>query len=163
MCNVAVAGLAIAAIGAAVSAKSAYDTQKVNNAVAKNNEAMAEQRAQEIQAQGERDAQAANRQAREVMGAQRAAYAARGLDLNVGTPGDVIAQTDFFGQSDAAMARDNARKNAWATRAYGVNATAGNSSPWGAAGGSLLGNAGAVAKRWYEYQSPSQPNAGLSY
>jgi hypothetical protein len=140
--------MAASAVTSAVAARG--QAQAARNA-AQMNQGIAEVQAQDATMRGEQEAQAINRNARQTVGAQRAAYAARGVDLGVGTPADVIDQTDFFGQADAATARSNAAKDAWGYRARGAGfaAEAANSSPNRAAALSLLGSAGSVASSWY--------------
>lgn len=148
MCNPVIAFMAVSAV---VSAVGARGQAKADRAAAQQNQAIAEVQASDATMRGEQEAQAINRNARQTVGAQRAAYAARGVDLGVGTPADVMDQTDFFGQADATTARNNAAKEAWGYRARGAGfaADAANANPNRAAGLSLLGSAGSVASSWY--------------
>lgn len=143
-----------------VSATAARNQARAAQAVASNNARVAELQAEDALKRGDQKAMEAQRRARMVASAQRAAYSARGLDISGGTPGEVIDQTDFFGQSDAATARTNSRKEAWAARVaqgnYQTQASA--SDPSGAFGATLLANAPAVAGRWYSYSNP--PKSG---
>ena len=86
--------------------------------------------------------------------AQRVNLAAKGLDLTYGTAADLQDQTDFFGQSDVATTRTNARKEAWArkSQAGGFQAEALSQQPWLAGGSTLLAGAGQVADKWYAYR-----------
>lgn len=99
-------------VSAIVGAVGARNQAKANHAIAQNNMAIADMQAEDSLKRGEQQAQEAQRKARAIASAQRAAYSARGLDISEGTPADVIEQTDFFGQADAATARTNARKEA---------------------------------------------------
>lgn len=145
--------IAVFAVSAALSAKNAYDTGKVNQAVAGNNAIVAQQKSDDALARGEQDAIAARRAASQQVGQQRAAFSARGIDISEGTPADIIDQTDFFGQTDVATARTNARKESWGYQAQkgGFEAQAAASNPWKMASGSLLGSAGSVASNWYSF------------
>lgn len=145
--------LGLSAASGLAGAASAYQSARTQKAIAEANAATAEQNAQDALARGEKDAQAVRRQGQQVVGAQRAAYSARGLDISEGTPADVIDQTDFFGQSDAATARTNARREARTYRAQGSNfqAEAGTLNPWLQGGSALLGASGNVASKWYQY------------
>lgn len=149
MCNPVIGFMAASAVVSAIGARG--QAQAARNA-AQMNQNIAEVQAQDATMRGEQEAQAINRNARQTVGAQRAAYAARGVDLTYGTPADVIDQTDFFGQADATTVRNNAAKEAWGYRARGAGfaAEAANSSPNRAAGLSLLGSAGSVASSWYK-------------
>ena len=150
----------IAAVAStAVSAGAAYQQSRTAKAVAENNADAANVAAADALRRGEQDSQKSMREARLMMGSQRAAYSARGLDISSGTPADVIEQTDFFGRQDAAQARTNARKEAWSIQnrgaAYSAEARAQN--PFLSTTSTLLGGAGSVADRWYQYK---QPKAG---
>lgn len=140
-----------AIVSAVVGAGAAYSQAKTNKAIAKNNQEVANAAAVDAKQRGETKAQEAQRKARQVASAQRAAYAARGLDISTGTPADIVEQTDFFGQADAATARSNAAKEAWGLqmqgRGYGIQASA--ADPNAAFATSLLSDAGAVANKWY--------------
>lgn len=140
-----------AIVSALTTAAAAYQQARTNKAIAKNNQEVANFAADDAQRRGETKAMESQRKARQVASAQRAAYAARGLDMSVGTPADVIEQTDFFGQADAATARDNAAKEAWGLkmqgRGFGIQASAANGNE--AFATSLLGSAGAVSDKWY--------------
>jgi len=143
-----VVGLAIAS--AVMSARAAYVQSSTNKKIATNNRIIAEQQAADATKRGETAAQESVRKARAIASAQRAAFAARGVDLS-GTAADIVNQTDFFGQSDAVTSRDNAAREAWGfrARAAGFQGQANASNPWESAGGSLLSSAPAVASKWY--------------
>jgi hypothetical protein len=143
-----------AAASAAVSAKGAYDQAKVARGTARNNATMAEYGAQDAERRGEEEAQRINRQRSQMVGAQRAGFSARGIDIGAGTAADILDQTDFFGQTDALAARNNAAKEAWGLRAQksSFQATADNARPGQAGAMSLLGSAGSVATSWYGMQ-----------
>lgn len=127
----------------------------------RNNEIMAGYAAENALAQGEEAAAAAVRQGEAVKGAQRAAFAGGGVDVNFGTARDLQEQTDFFAQNDAATARGNARRDAWALRYQGATAAAegraARRNSYLSAGATLLGAAGTVAGKWYK---PGAPNMG---
>jgi hypothetical protein len=139
--------------GTVLSATSAYQQSQVTKATAENNAKMAEIQAQDMQKRGEEEAQAVQRRGAAIKSAQRVNLAAKGLDLGYGTAADLQDQTDFFTQSDVATARTNAAKDAWGKRAMGANyrAEASAQNPMMAGAGSLLGNAGQVADKWYRY------------
>lgn len=144
-----------AAIGStALSTVGAYNQASVQKATAQNNAKVAEMQAQDALKRGEQDAQDVQRKAAAYKSSQRVALAANGLDLGYGTAADMQDQTDFFGQADAATARTNARKDAWAKRSQGANfqAEAAASRPWLAAGSTLLAGAAQVADKWLQYR-----------
>lgn len=145
--------LGLSAAGALAGATSAYQGAQTAKSVAQANANTAEQNAQDAIRRGDKDAASVRRQSQQVVGAQRAALSARGLDVSEGTPADLIDQTDFFGQSDAATTRTNARREAFAYRSQqaGFQAESASASPWLSGGGALLGGAGSVADKWYRY------------
>jgi len=147
---------------AAVSAASSYQQAQTQKAVAENNAKAAETKAQADERQGELNAQKVQEQASQLAGTQRATMAARGLDLGAGTPADIINQTSFFSQQDAATARYNGQMNAWADRQQGAGFSAQASGYGSAANLSLLAGAGTVADKWYRYTDgrPYPPTAG---
>lgn len=153
MCEPTTIALVASAASTAVTAYGTYNQAKANKAIASNNAVEAERAAQDAQRRGEMEAQAAQRRARDVMGAQRAGFSARGIDIGEGTAADLIDQTDFFGQSDAATARTNARKDARGYRTQGANyRTQANAiNPGMQAAGTLLGGSASVADKWYAY------------
>jgi len=145
-----------ASLGTGVmTAASAYQQGQVQKQVAANNATMAEYAAQDAQRRGEEDAASIQRKAAGLKGTQRAMMAARGLDLGVGTAAEIQDQTDFFGETDAATARGNAARDAWAYRAQGQDMmTQGRYAARNAnaqAFSSLLGTAGSVAGKWDTY------------
>lgn len=145
--------MALSAGSAVVGAVGAYQQSQTTKAIAENNAHTAGVQAEDAIRRGDLEAQNQMRQSRQMVGAQRAAYSARGLDISTGTPADVIEQTDFFGQSDAATARTNARKEAWAyrTQQAGFQGEANAQNPMMAATSSLLSSAGSVASKWYSF------------
>lgn len=120
--------------------------------VASNNALSAEYAAADARRRGELDAQRVNRNASQLMGKQRAELAARGLDIAEGTPGDILDQTNFFGQIDANTARYNGQLEAWQNETKAVNYRAQAGAAYGRVGaaktGSLLSGAASVADRW---------------
>lgn len=139
--------------GAVMTAGSAYQQSQVAQQTAQNNAKVAEFQAQDAQRKGEEDAQAVQRRAAAIKSSQRVGLAAHGLDLGYGTAADLQDEVDFFAQSDAATARTNAAKDAWGKRSIGANyqAEANAQNPLMAGAGTMLGGAGQVADKWYQY------------
>ena len=83
-----------------------------------------------------------------LFGAQRAAFAANGLDI-AGSPTvlDVLADTSEEGVREAVMIRNNAGREA-----EGYRTEAASESPFLSAAGNALGTAGTVAGKWYRYK-----------
>lgn len=84
-----------------------------------------------------------------LFGAQRAAFAANGLDIAGSvTVRDVLADTSQEGVREAKMIRDNA-----ATAADSFRRAADSESPVLAATGVALGGFSQVASKWYAYKT----------
>jgi hypothetical protein len=97
-----------------------------------------------------------------VAGAQRATFAARGLSLDTGSAYNILSDTKYMSDVDAATIRDNTAKEAWALRtsagteranAGALRARAGFENSGFAFTNSLLTSAGAVASSWYRLRS----------
>lgn len=148
---------AAASVGSGVmSAVGQYQQGQVAKQVARNNATMAEYAAQDAQRRGEEEAQAIQRKASQLSGTQRALMAARGLDLGVGTPAEILDQTDFFAEQDVNTSRFNASREAWSSRARGEQErlegkyAARNANLQ--AFSTLLGTAGSVGEKWAKYK-----------
>lgn len=146
--------LGLSAAGAATSAIGAYQQAKVAGDVAARNAKIADLQAEDALRRGENEAAELRRRVAATKSAQRVSLAAKGLDLTYGTAADLQDQTDFFGESDVATVRTNARKEAWSRRSQSTNfqAEALSQRPWLTAGSTLLAGAGQVASRWYDYR-----------
>lgn len=156
MCVAAAALPMIAsALGGTLGAVGAYQQGQVAKQVGRNNQIMAEYAAQDAQRRAGEEAIKVQQKAAALKGTQRAAMAAKGLDLGVGTQADILDQTDFFGATDAATTRNNGNRDAWSAREQGRNARAqGDAAARQAnlsAFSTVLGTAGSVAGRWYDY------------
>lgn len=153
--------LGLSAAGGALGAVGAYQQGQVAKQVGRNNQIMVEYAAQDAQRRAGEDAIRIQQKASQLKGAQRAAMAAKGLDLGVGTQADILDQTDFFGATDAATTRSNGNRDAWSSREQGRQARAqGTTSARQAnlsAFSTLLGTGGSVASKWYDYTKPKGP------
>ena len=139
----------------AMSAYGQYQQGQAAKQTARNNQIMAEYAAQDAVKRSEEDAIKVRQRADQIKGAQRANMAAKGLDLNVGTAGELQDQTDFFGQQDVATARTNGQRQAWSARASGDAAAAqgrfaADQANLGAFS-TLLNGASQVAGKWRSY------------
>jgi hypothetical protein len=153
--------MAATALAGGLAAKGQYDQGRVAKQVGRNNAIMAEYAAQDAQKRAGESAIRVQQKASQIKGSQRAAMAAKGLDLGVGTQADLVDQTDFFGATDAATTRDNGNRDAWSARASGDAARAqGDAASRQAnlsAFSTVLGTAGNVAGKWYDYSKPKGP------
>lgn len=94
---------------------------KAEQQIAENNARLSEQQGKDAAILGARDSEQAAWRTRAMIGTQKAAIAANGLDMDVGTPLDILGQTALFGGADqSAIAMDAARK-AWGFNAEALN------------------------------------------
>jgi hypothetical protein len=126
--------------------------------VADINARIAELGAQSALMQGQRQIGSLTLKAGQLKGRQRAALAANGVDLGVGSAAELQASADTMKEIDKTTLELNAILNAWGYRNQAINfqnealvrrATARAISPFGSAMTSLLGSAGQVAGSWY--------------
>lgn len=110
------------ALGAAAAATAAatyvsYDANKkageANSEIAANNARLAADDAAAAQAMGDRESQAQTWRTRAIMGQQRAAIAANGIDAGIGTPAEILGETALFGEVDQQAIRLNTARTAW--------------------------------------------------
>lgn len=146
---------------AVATAYSVYAQSQANKAAAEyqaaiqeNNAKIARWQAEDAMERGLREEAAKRLQTARMLASQRATMAARGLDLDEGSPFDVLVGTAYIGELDALTIRDNAAKEAWAIRERGKGFTseaelyrmkAANEKPLFSAAGSLLTSATEVA------------------
>lgn len=140
--------------------------------VADTNSRIAELGAQSALIQGQRQVGALRLRQGKIKGAQRAAMAANGIDLGVGSAVEVAASTDLMAEIDANTIEANAIQSAWGYRTQGAaqqlaaNTQSANLlaesnsarfaadqiSPMTAGASSLMSGAQAVSREWYRYQ-----------
>lgn len=152
MCLPMAAAAALQVVSTVATTVAAYQSASAQKKTAQYNAQVAETQALDATRRGDDEAARVQREARLAQGAQRAGFAAKGLDIT----GDssvsaAIDQTAFFGQLDAITARKNAEKEAWNLRARksGYEAEARSIKPGMTAATSLLSSAGNVASKWY--------------
>ena len=134
--------------------------------VARNNQMIAEGYARRAEQQGFADEQSQRLKTAALIGAQRAALASQGGDVNSGSPLDIQADTARAGAYDAQAIRSNAAQKAYSFRVQAFNnaADAGRydlqaantlaALPYGI-GSSLLGGARSIAG--FASQWPGNP------
>lgn len=122
-----------------------------------------ENQAQQALAQGQAEAQNVMLKTAQVKGAQKAGFAANGIDIGAGggvgsTVNNVLSSTEVVGQIDKNTTLANSVKTAWGYRMQGVSAqndalmqraTAKSISPWMQAGSTLLTGAAKVGATKY--------------
>lgn len=163
--------VAMTAVSAGVSAYGAYRQGQAQSAadayqaqVARNNQIVAGQYAQQATQDGENKVAAKQEQTAQMIGAQRAAMAANGVDLDSGSPLRVQQDTAKLGEVDAMTIRNNAAREAYGYQlqglSYGQQAQLDESASENAetagslnAFSSILGGASSVASQWTKYQT----------
>ena len=118
-----VAGIsaAIALVGAVGEAQAQRQAGDANQKIAENNAKLAEQQAKDEAALGAREQQQSAWRTRAMIGQQKAAIAASGIDMDIGTPADILGDTAMIGGADrSAIAADAARK-AWGFQSEALN------------------------------------------
>lgn len=161
-----VGGAATSAIGSYFSAATQKATLKGQAGIADTNARIAELGAQQELFRGQREVGALTLQAGQLKSRQRAAMAANGIDLGVGSAAEIQASTDIMKEIDMATIEANATRSAFGYRTQAVNfqnealmkrATASAIKPGMAAVSSLLGSAGSVAASWYRLSNTDTP------
>ena len=165
MCNQTTAmglqgmGAASSALGAYFGAQSNQLTLQGTADTADINARMLESAAQSTLLIGQREEQKSRIATANLKSKQRAALAANGVDLGVGSAENVLTTTDYMGEVDANTINANAVKSAFGYRTQAVNETnkarssraaASAISPETAMFTSLIGSAGQVAPGWYK-------------
>ena len=153
-----IASAGLSAVGEHKSAKEEKAQLQAQKKAAEYDARAAEENARDSVFRGELAAQSVQRAAGQTAGAQRAAFAGAGVDVNYGTAADLQDETNFFGQVDALRERHNAANEAKGLRQQGERATqqasaygkaAKNVNPLLNATTSLVGGLAPVAERWY--------------
>lgn len=158
----AIASTAVSAYGAYSQAKAQKGALQYQERVAQNNAQLAEYAAQDAERRGAEDAARARRQTAALRGTQRATMAARGLDLNAGTPLSLLEDTDYLGEVDQATISRNTANEAWRLRNQKENYVsdaamyrtgASNVSPGLSLATSLVNSGSMVASKWDTYRN----------
>lgn len=165
--------LALQALGAGVSAYSAYDKSKSDRAayeyqagVERNRAQVMDWQAADAISRGQDEAYKYGLKAAQVAGNQRARFAAGNKALDEGSPYNILSDTDYVAHVDLATIGDNAAKEAWALR-MSAQSTRSNAAmldkraraekPVKAGATSLLASAGSVASSWYKMRGGLAP------
>lgn len=164
MCN-ATASLAGQAFGVGASTVGAFAGAKAQQASLRSQARIAEINATLADAAARGELMASERQqsqiklrGAQVKASQRAATAANGIDIGVGTPVNIATSTDYITEIDANTAAANGIQAAWGRRiqagnyrreATSARATAAGISPLMAGATTLITGASQVAQSWY--------------
>lgn len=178
---------AVLAVGTVVNfangmnqAKAVGYAGQANRQIANNNAALSDMQASDAITRGVIEERNQRLITKNTIGQQRAAYGARGIQVNTGSPADVMADTAKFGELDALTIRYNAKRESEFYKGTAANErfagevgyqNAMNEKRYvkGQAIGSLLTGAGQVADKWYSSsassgvtRSQSRPVYGMS-
>lgn len=166
MCEPISAGaLALQGLGGIMSAGGAYAKARADKgareyqaAVERNKAQFYEMQARDAIARGALAITQQRLKTAQIMGAQRARFAARGLDLHEGSPLNILMDTEFMGNLDVKTIQQNAEREAYVLR-LNARTAEGNAgfllaqadaiSPSREAFTALLSGAGSVASSWY--------------
>lgn len=123
--GVALGALAIGGmvLGGAQKAHTIRQQGKVNEAIANRNAQVARIRSEEARRRGEEMANRRRTRGRQVRGAQRAALAAQGITVDVGTGLDIQEDTERLTEEDVTTIRNNAALEAWGYEVEAQDAT----------------------------------------
>ncbi|HLG49081.1 MAG TPA: hypothetical protein VKY24_22745 [Reyranella sp.] len=165
------AGTVMSVAGQAQQAGAQAGMANYQAQVARNNQMVAEWNAQRDLQQGRVDEQNQRLKSAALLGAQRAALASQGGDVDSGSPLDLQADTARAGEYDAQTIRNNAALKAYGYRVQAANtgadanldsykaADAMASLPYGI-GSSLLGGASSIVRGWPSGMAGSTYNLG---
>lgn len=154
-------GTAVQAYGAMQQSQAQADQQEYQAAVARNNALIAQQNAQEARDRGTREENRQRLRTLQATSSSRASAAARGLDVNTGTPLDIADTIAGVGEIDALTIRSNTdkevrnymiQKQGFTNESSLRSANADNISDAGfiSTAGTLLSGASSVAGKWYQ-------------
>ena len=123
----AIGSLALSAFGAVKQGKATKQAGKLANEAAQAqagiidyNAAVADQQAADALTRGQEQEQQVRSATRQVIGSQRAGYAAQGVDVGSGSAADTQADAAFLGELDALTVATNAAREA---HGFAVQAT----------------------------------------
>lgn len=112
------------AINQAIQQSKAIKAQaKYQQQMAETNAKMAELQGSEALRRGEKEAQQIKKQGQRVIGAQRVALAAQGINLDEGTALELQQDTAQQAARDAVTTRNNAYREAWGYKVEALNQT----------------------------------------
>lgn len=104
------ASTAVSAVGAVRQGQAAKASGRFNAQVGEQNARFMEENARDATRRGMRETEKVYAQGAQVIGTQRAALAARGLDANFGSPLDFILASAAAIELDAEATRENTRR-----------------------------------------------------
>lgn len=109
--------------GAYLQAESQKNEAKYQEKMFELNARMANQQAEDAIKRGDKEAQAHKQKVKGLIGSQRAAMAAQGLDLSDGSALEIQQDTAELGAQDALNIKNNAWREAWGYRVQAADMT----------------------------------------
>lgn len=154
-----IGGTIMGAMGQIQHGQAAKSAAEYNAAVARNNQVIAERQAQDALKRGEIAESEQRRKNQAILGSQKAAMGANGLEIGSGSNLDILGDTAQFGELDALTIKSNAQREAYGYRVQGMNfgaeagladfrASQAMPSALIGAGGTLLSGVGSAVDRW---------------
>lgn len=150
--SLAIAGLAIGAVSAGVSAYGSYQQVQSANRAADYNAKVADYEAQDAEARGRIDAKAKRLEVARMISSQRAGYSGSGVVVDDGSALAVTQDTAHFGELDALAIKQNAARGAWGYKNQANLSRLSRSSALLAGGTSLLTSGSALTNQAYNYR-----------
>lgn len=152
-----IASTLLSAAGAVQQGNASAAASRYNAQVAEMNATISDKRARDALERGQVEEQKQRQKTASIMGAQKAAMAANGVDLSFGSPLDTIVDTATMGELDALTIRSNAYREEYDYKVDAVNKRAGanlsrmeaSAAKTGSlltAGSTILGGAASVGK-----------------
>lgn len=148
MCWMAAIPVAMSLAGGVMGAQNAQQQGAFQSFMGEQNAGYKELAAQDAEKRGSVDADRYRRQVTQMIGSQRAGFAAGGIDVNSGTAAEIQDDTAAFGEFDALTIANNAAREAWGYRVGAqndrLNARMAVSNAKSSATGSILGGVGSA-------------------
>jgi len=152
------AGAGTSAVGSYYGAKSERSNLEFESDMASINAGISEISAQQALSRGKTAQESHLLSTARFKSSQKAALAASGVDIGVGSAAEMLTSTDVLSEIDLNILKENAMREAFGYRSEGVNyktqaimskASAKGISPSTSFGTSLLSSAGSIASSWY--------------
>ncbi len=144
------ASIGLMGLGGGFQAGSSLAAGQYNSKVAKYNAKVADMQATEALRLGEEEVGRARRRGAQVIGTQRAGFAAQGVEVNADTASLVQEDTARAVAEDVVAIRNNARREAWGYRVRATDARAqgrlARYQGFTDAAGTILGTGGQIAR-----------------
>jgi hypothetical protein len=155
----------------AAQARQQADAARYQAAVAENQRLVLQWQAQDAEKRGKIAEDQRRTKTRLQIGAQRAALASMGGDINSGSAVDIVGDTASVGEFDALTIRSNYQRDAWDKKVQAANAgsdaamadfaAAGyrsraesyESNSWVGVGANLIAGASTVSDKWLHYKT----------